>query len=87
MTFIIEFQILEVLAMPTLNVQCVKYLVFISAIKKSSENVKILKLNSIIYFRAFVGPSLGGFLLDEFGFRNASMALLVLEIVLVSTKK
>lgn len=37
-----------------------------------------------VYFRAFVGPSIGGYLLDEFGFRNASMALIILEITLVS---
>ncbi|XP_054708278.1 MFS-type transporter SLC18B1-like [Uloborus diversus] len=32
---------------------------------------------------AFVGPSLGGYLMDSFGFRNASMALLILETFLV----
>lgn len=32
---------------------------------------------------AFVGPSVGGYLLDEFGFRYASMALLILETTLV----
>ncbi|GFW65644.1 transposable element Tcb2 transposase [Trichonephila clavipes] len=32
---------------------------------------------------AFVGPSLGGYFLDEFGFRKASMTLLILETVLI----
>ncbi|XP_015907157.1 MFS-type transporter SLC18B1 isoform X2 [Parasteatoda tepidariorum] len=32
---------------------------------------------------AFVGPSLGGFLLDQFGYRNASMMILGLESTLV----
>ncbi|KFM70368.1 MFS-type transporter, partial [Stegodyphus mimosarum] len=32
---------------------------------------------------AFVGPSIGGYLLDTFGFSNASMALLILESILV----
>ncbi|GFY72923.1 MFS-type transporter SLC18B1 [Trichonephila inaurata madagascariensis] len=32
---------------------------------------------------AFIGPSLGGYFLDEFGFRKASMTLLILETVLI----
>ncbi|GIY40328.1 MFS-type transporter SLC18B1 [Caerostris extrusa] len=32
---------------------------------------------------AFIGPSIGGYLYDELGFRKASMTLMVLEIVLI----
>lgn len=32
---------------------------------------------------AFVGPSVGGYFLDEFGFRKASMTLLILETFLI----
>lgn len=38
---------------------------------------------AIIFFRAFIGPSLGGFLFDEVGFERASMFMLASHGLLV----
>lgn len=47
-----------------------------------TQNIKQLTL-TLYEYSAFVGPSLGGFLLEQIGYRQGTLVILIIDIVLV----
>lgn len=58
-------------------------------VRKYPDDVATYGMVSALFFSscsvgAFVGPSAGGFMLDHFGFRWASMYIVVMEILMIT---